>query len=135
MYRILHARQVMDTRIAILPDHVPLEKAAQVVPEGEDMTYVIASHEGHIAGVVPLGTLARLPEGLGSLVVLADVAIHDFVLAREDDILNDVLKRLGRRPRAFALVVRGTGVPRVGDVVGVIGAEQIGTSILAYMHG
>jgi CIC family chloride channel protein len=79
--------------------------------------------------------LARPPQDLGDLVVLEDVAIHDFVLAREDDILNDVLKRLGRRPRAFALVVRGTGIPRAGDVVGVIGAEQIGKSILAYMHG
>jgi CIC family chloride channel protein len=135
MYRILHARQVMDTRIAILPDHVPLEKAVEVVPEGEDRTYVIVSHEGHITGVVPLGMLARPPQDLGDLVVLEDVAIHDFVLAREDDILNDVLKRLGRRPRAFALVVRGTGIPRAGDVVGVIGAEQIGKSILAYMHG
>jgi CIC family chloride channel protein len=85
--------------------------------------------------VVPLGTLARPPEGLGSLVILADVAIHDFVLAREDDIINDVLKRLGRRPGAFALIVRGSGIPRAGDVVGVIGAEQIGKSILAYMHG
>lgn len=137
MYRILHARQVMDARIAVLPDDMPLDQAMAATSgnEDEDTTHVITSHDGHITGVVPLGTFAHLPRGLGDLAILADVASHDFVLTREDEILNDVLRRLGRRPRAFALVVRGTGVPRAGDVVGVIGAEQIGTSILAYMHG
>jgi len=135
MFRILHVHQVMDTRIAVLPDNMPLDKAAEVVPEGEDRTYVIVNHDGHITGVVPLGMLARPPQGTRNLIVLADVAIHDFVLAREDDIVNDVLKRLGRRPHAFCLVVRGTGVPRVDDVVGVIGAKEIGSSILAYLHG
>jgi len=137
MFRILHARQVMDTRIAVLPDDMPLDQALLETPENQDegTTYVIASHERHITGVVPIAMFAHLPQRPRDLALLADVATHDFVLVREDDILNDVLRRLGRRPRAFALVVRGHGVPRAEDVVGVIGAEEIGSSILAYMHG
>lgn len=135
MYLVRQAKDVMDPRIFILPEDVPLAKALEHIQEGEERTHVVVSREGHVVGVVPLSRLPRVAESLGDLVILADVLSQDFVFAREDEILNDVLQRLGRRPDGYALIIKDTDSPRAGDVVGVIGSEQIGHSILANFQG
>jgi len=135
MYLVRQAKDVMDPRVLILPEDVPLAKALEHIQDGEERTHVVVSRQGHVIGVVPLSRLPRVAESLGDLVILADVLSQDFVFVREDEILNDVLQRLGRRPDGYALIIKETDSPRAGDVVGVIGSEQIGQSILANFQG
>ena len=48
---------------------------------------------------------------------------------REDDILFDVIRRMWRRHAVMAVVVRGRGVPRPGDIAGVITKEHVANSV------
>ena len=58
-----------------------------------------------------------------------------FVLARPNDILHDVLKRLGHSSARIALVVSGEGIPRTGDIQGVIALDHVGQEVLQHFRG
>jgi len=58
--------------------------------------------------------------------------IRRFIVARDDDILHNVMKRMSRRDAAAALVVKGKGVPREENVVGVITRDGIADTILKH---
>ena len=68
-------------------------------------------------------TLAR------SKVTLADIADRNVTIVREDDVVFEVIQRLWRKPSLMALVVRGHGVPRGPDVVGVITKEHVADTV------
>jgi CIC family chloride channel protein len=58
--------------------------------------------------------------------VLAPVGI-----AREDTFLQSVMARMARRGHVATLVVKGTGVPRPENVVGVIARDSVADTIIA----
>ena len=61
---------------------------------------------------------------------LREVATRNFTIAREGDIMFDVIGRMWRRGATMAVVVRNTpGVPRIEDVIGVITKEHIADSV------
>ena len=61
-------------------------------------------------------------------VTLGDVASRDFIIVGEDAIVSDVIERMWRKGAFMAIVVRARGVPRGGDVVGVITKEHVADS-------
>jgi chloride channel protein, CIC family len=84
----------------------------------------------HIAGVVRVNTsLRRGIEEAYSGVRLGDVARENFTLAREDDIIFDVVQRITRRDAVMAIVVKNGSRGRPADVVGVISKDQIADSV------
>jgi chloride channel protein, CIC family len=64
-------------------------------------------------------------------VTLGDIANRRFVIAREDDIVFDIIRRMWRRDAFMAIVVGKNGLPRAGDVKGVISREHVANSVAA----
>ena len=62
-------------------------------------------------------------------VTLGDVASRNFTVVGEDEIAFDVIRRMWRKNAIMAVVVRGRGVPRGSDVVGVITKEHVADSV------
>jgi CIC family chloride channel protein len=94
-------------------------------------THVLVGRENRVVGIVQWGGVLQSLEGAHTSRTIGDVARRDFVLAREHDILHDVMTRMNRHQATLALVTRGPGVPRVEDILGVISLEDIGHSVVA----
>ena len=94
------------------------------------MRHVAVIEGNRILGVLRVNTALRhASEGAHSGVTLRDIASRNFTIVREDDIVFDVIQRIWRKQAAMALVVRGRGVPRPDDVVGVITKEHVADSV------
>jgi CIC family chloride channel protein len=122
----------MDANIAIMAAELPVADAAQWVSEAGMPNFLILREGGRIAGVVSLDSRIRTPELLGTHPeTMRDMAISDYVIVRENNILEEVMRRLGQRNAKLALVVKDKpGVPRPADVLGVIGKPQLADAIL-----
>ncbi len=57
------------------------------------------------------------------------VAQRNFTLARENDIVFDIVQRMARRNAAMAIVVKTGGRGKPTDVVGIISKEHIANSV------
>ena len=68
-------------------------------------------------------------EGTRTGVTLGDVASRDFIVVGEDEVVFDVIERMWRKHAVMTVVVRGRGVPRGADVVGVITKEHVADSV------
>jgi CIC family chloride channel protein len=91
---------------------------------------VVVTRGNHIAGVVRVNTtLRRGVEQAYSGVRLGDVAQRNFTIAREADIMFDVVQRMARRDAAMAVVVKGHGRGRPAEIIGVISKEHIADSV------
>ena len=75
-------------------------------------------------------SLRRGLESAFTGVTLGEVAARNFTIAREDDIMFDVIRRMWRRDATMAVVVRKTdGVPHLDDVIGVISKDHVADSV------
>ena len=62
-------------------------------------------------------------------VLLGDVAQQNFSIARESDIMFDVVQRMTRRDAEMAIVIKDGCRGRATDVVGMISKDQIADSV------
>ena len=60
---------------------------------------------------------------------MATVAQRNFTIARENDIVFDIVQRMGRHNAAMAVVVKSGGRGRPSEVVGIISKEHIADSV------
>ena len=96
------------------------------------MRHVAVTEGIRIFGVLRVNTALRHmspKESQQSGVTLGDIASRNFTVVREEDIVFDVIDRVWRRHAAMALVVRGSGIPRPENVVGVITKEHVADSV------
>ena len=96
------------------------------------MRHLFVTDGKRILGVQRVNT--RLRQGLESGhtgITLGDVANRNFVIAREDDIVFEIIRRMRRKGAFMAIVVGKSGIPRVGDVRGVISKEHVADSVAA----
>ena len=83
-----------------------------------------------IAGVVRVNTsLRRGVEAAYQRRDLGDVAQRKFTIAREDDIMFDVVSRMARHEASMAVVAKDAGRRAPHDVVGIISKEHIADSV------
>jgi CIC family chloride channel protein len=131
MYLVRHAGELMDSQVTVLPEHTPLVEVRARLSSEHATAPLVVSRAGRIVGIAPLPAIARPPEGLAEPVKLGDVVTKDYVVASENDILSDVLARLGKRRGIVAVVVRGARrIPRADNVIGLIGRQEVGECIL-----
>jgi hypothetical protein len=98
--------------------------------EEHGLRYVVVARGNHIAGVVRVNTsLRRGIEESYSDIRLGDVVQENFTIARESDIMFDVVQRITRRDAVMAIVVSNGSRGRPADVVGVISKDQIADSV------
>jgi len=122
MFPIRLASEVMKPVVATVEES-ELERApASLGMPSEDMVYAVVTRGRHIAGIVAVDrndkTRALSP-------ILGPIG-----LAREDNLLETILSRMVARGHNVELVVRGKGVPRAENVIGVITREAIAEWVL-----
>jgi CIC family chloride channel protein len=132
MFLVRPAREVMDADIVTAPAEERFEDFLARPDHCGRMRHVVIADGERILGVLRVNTALRnATEAVASDVTLGDVAGRDFTIVREYDIMFDVIRRMWRRRAVMALVVRNRGVPRAGDILGVISKEHIADSVAA----
>ncbi len=131
MFLIHPARELLDCSPVFMDGALPVATAADRLPGDEVRRPVVVTDGGRIRGVIAdgseiLSVARRDPERrVGCL------AHRRFIVAHEETVMHDILKRMARHGSDAVLVVgRSRGVPRVADVHGVIAKQQIADSVL-----
>lgn len=130
MFLVRHASDVMDRDVLVLPAETDFDTFLRLPGKGRPLKHVVVTRADRILGVLRVNTSLR--RGLGETrtgITLGDVAQRNFTIARQEDIVFDVIGRMWRHGAAMAVVVRAAGVPRAGDVLGVISKEHIADSV------
>jgi CIC family chloride channel protein len=92
--------------------------------------HVVVTRGNHIAGVMRVNTgLRHGSEAAYAGVCFGDVAQRNFTLAREADIMFDVVQRMARRDATMAVVTNGDGRWPPLQIVGITTKEHIADSV------
>ncbi len=130
MFLVRRARDVMERNITILPADANFDAFLRQQATDGGFRHVVVTRGNHIAGVVRVNTsLRRGVEQAYSGVRLGDVAQRNFPIAREADILFDVVQRMTRRDATMAVVVKDRGRGRPSEIIGVVSKEHIADSV------
>ena len=130
MFLVKRARDVMDTDVALVPAETGFDAFLRAPGHEGRMRYLLVTSGERIVGVQRVNTaLHRGLEETNTGLTLGDVVNRNFVIAREDDIVFDTIRRMWRRGAFMAVVVSKGGVPRAGDVRGVISKEHVADSV------
>jgi len=130
MFLVRRARDVMERDITILPADADFDAFLRQHATEGGFRHVVVTRGNHIAGVVRVNTsLRRGVEQAYSGVRLGDVAQRNFTIAREADIMFDVVQRMTRRDAAMAVVVKERGRGRPSEIIGVVSKEHIADSV------
>jgi CIC family chloride channel protein len=94
------------------------------------MKHAVVTRGNHVAGVVRVNLgLRRGSEAAYAGITLGDVAQRNFTLARENDIVFDILQRMSRRNASMAVVTKTGGRWRASEILGVISKEHVADSV------
>ena len=130
MFLVRRARDVMQKDVTLLAADAHFDAFLRQHGEEQGLRRVVVTRGNHIAGVVQVNTsLRRGSEQAYSGVRLGDVAQRNFTVARESDIMFDVVQRLTHRDAVMAIVVKDRSRGRPSDVVGIISKDQIANSV------
>jgi CIC family chloride channel protein len=130
MFLVRHAREVMDSDVLVLPAEDSFDAFLRQHEAEGRLRHVVVTQKGHLYGVIRVNTgLRRGLEGARTGISLGDVASRDYTIVGEDLVAFDVIDRIWRKKAFMAVVVRGRGVPRGDDVVGVITKEHVADSV------
>jgi CIC family chloride channel protein len=130
MFLIRHAREVMDSDVLILPAEDSFDRFLREHEAEGRLRHVVVTQKGRLFGVIRVNTgLRRGLEGAHTGVTLGDVASRDYTIVGEEAVVFDVIDRMRRKGAFMAVVIRGRGVPRGDDVVGVITKEHVADSV------
>ena len=126
MFLVRRARDIMQKEVTILPADADFDAFLRQHGSEGGFRHIVVTRGNHIAGVVRVNTGLRrgLEQAYGG-VRLGDVAQRNFTIAREDDIMFDVVHRMSRREAAMAVVVKDKSRGRPADVVGVVSKEDV----------
>ena len=130
MFLVRRARDVMQKEVTILPADADFDAFLRQHGGEGGFRHIVVTRGNHIAGVVRVNTSLRrgLEQAYGG-VRLGDVAQRNFTIAREDDIMFDVVHRMSRHDAAMAVVVKDKSRGRPADVVGIVSKEDVADSV------
>ena len=130
MFLVRRAGEVMEKDVIILSQDMTFDQFLALTDHGGRLRHIVLTHAERITGVLRVNTaLRRGFEGTFMGTSLGDVASKQFVIAHPDDIMFNVIGRMWRRNAIMTIVVRGEGIPRPGDVMGMITKEHVANSV------
>jgi chloride channel protein, CIC family len=130
MFLVRRAGEVMDKDILVLPDDMSFDAFLRMPDHGGRMRHVVVARGNDILGVLRVNTgLRHGLEGAYTGVTLGEVAIRNFTIAGEEDIMFDVIGRMSRENATMVIVSRAAGLPHAPDVTGLITKEHIAESV------
>jgi len=130
MFLVRRAGEVMDKDILILPADMSFDTFLRMPDHDGRMRHVVITRGDSILGVLRVNTGLR--HGLESAftgVTLGEVALRNFTIAREEDIMFNVIGRMSRKRAAMVIVFRVKGLLRASNVAGLITKEHIADSV------
>jgi CIC family chloride channel protein len=130
MFLVRSAHEVMDPDVQVLPAEASFDDYLRQPEHRGRLRYVVVTEKNRLYGVIRVNTgLRRGLESANTGVTLGEVASRNFTVVGENDVAFDVIQRMWRKDAIMAVVVRGRGVPRGGDVAGVITKEHVADSV------
>jgi CIC family chloride channel protein len=130
MFLVRRAGEVMDKDMLVLPHDMAFDVFLKLPEHDGRLRHVVVTKDDRIAGVMRVNTaLRRGLEGTYTGVSLGDVASPKFAIARADDIMFNVIGRMWRKNAMMTVVVRADGIPRPGNVIGMITKEHVADSV------
>ncbi|HVN30082.1 MAG TPA: chloride channel protein [Candidatus Binataceae bacterium] len=131
MFLVRQARDVMDRSVLVLPASMSFDELLHRPDFAGRLIHIVIVDGERIVGVQRINMSVRQKRGgADAAITLGSIAHRDFTVAREDDIVFDVINRMHARNASMAVIMRGSKrIPRAGDVVGVITKEHIADSV------
>ncbi|HEY5347370.1 MAG TPA: chloride channel protein [Rhizomicrobium sp.] len=130
MFLVRRAGEIMDTDMLVLPQDMSFDAFIALPDHGGRVRHVVVVKGERITGVLRVNTaLRRGLEGALTSLSLGDVASAQFAIARAEDIMFNVIGRMWRKNAVMTVVVRTSGIPRPGDVIGLITKEHVADSV------
>ncbi|MGE5214206.1 MAG: chloride channel protein [Nitrospirota bacterium] len=131
MFLVRRAKEVMETDLILAPGDMRFDTFLSQPDHHGRIRHIAVTKGNRIVGVLRVNTALRrpLPQEAQSSVTLREIASRRFTIVREDDIVFDVIQRVWRKRAGMAVVVRGNGMPRPENVVGVITKEHVADSV------
>jgi chloride channel protein, CIC family len=127
LFLVRRASEVMERDVILLPVEADFGIALRQLEHADGLKRAVVTRGNHITGVVTIDTALHrsLTEGFTG-VTLCDVAQRNFIIAREDDVMLNVITRMARRGASTAVVViKGRSRPYAPHVIGIISKEKI----------
>jgi CIC family chloride channel protein len=131
MFLVRPAREVMSSDVVTVPAHMPFAEFLRSQEGSDGLRHLLVISGDRIVGVQRVNISLRRGLERSTGVTIGEVVNERFVLAREDEIVFDVIRRMWRRNAFMAVVVRNGGIPRAADVLGVISKEHVADSVAA----
>ncbi len=132
MFLVRRAREVMQRDVTIVAADADFDAFLRHNASKSGFKHVVVTRGNHICGVVRVNTsLRRGVEAAYSGIHCGDVAQRKFTIAREADIMFDVVQRMARHDASMAVVVKDKSRGRPSDIVGVISKEHVADSVAA----
>ncbi len=130
MFLVRSAGEVMERDVVIAPANADFDEFLRQHGTAGGMKHVVVARNNHVAGVIRVNTgLRRGLVAAHSGVKFDDVAQRNFTVARESDVVFDVVRRMARHDATMAVVFKIGGRWRPSQVVGVISKEHIADSV------
>jgi CIC family chloride channel protein len=130
MFLVRRAGEIMDKDIFILPADMSFDAFLRMPDHDGRMRHVVITRGDAILGVLRVNTgLRHGLEGAYTGVTLGEVALRNFTVAREEDIMFNVIGRMSRKNAAMVIVFRVKGRLRPSNVAGLITKEHIADSV------
>jgi len=130
MFLVRRAGEVMERDVTLVDADADFDAFLRQHAGERGYKHVVIIRGNHVAGVVRVNTgLRHGLEAAYAGVCFGDVAQRNFTLAREADIMFDVVQRMARRDASMAVVSKSGGRWRPGKIVGVITKEHIADSV------
>jgi len=130
MFLVRRAGEVMERDVTVVPADADFDAFLRQNADARGFKHVVVTRGNHIAGVVRVNTaLRRGIEAAYSGVRFGDIVQRNFTLARDNDIVFDVVQRMARRDAAMAVVTTADGRWRPSQIVGIISKEHIADSV------
>lgn len=130
MFLVRRAGEVMERDFELLPEDTGLESFLRRPDHGGRMKHIVVTRGNRILGVLRVNTALR--HGFDEVragVPLGELVRRNFTIAREEDIVFDIVNRMTRRGASMAVVTKAKKRPRASDVVGIISKEHIAESV------
>ncbi|TPW29545.1 chloride channel protein [Pararhizobium mangrovi] len=133
MFLVQPIREVVNRNFKVLPQDMTVADAINEIDP--DTTKVIVSDGQRLAGFIRFGTIRYNMQKVAEQ-KLGELSSAEFIIAAERNNLNDVITRMNRRGRSYAIVIRGNrGVPRPDEVVGIIDRDEIAQAVIRNHYG
>ena len=137
--QIEKARQIMETDVVVMRATTPLEEALSSLEQGTATSLIVLEdHEAALCGCVPPEALVQASAKAGGRPTLNDISNTAYGTIGQDATLFDVMSKMRSDGVPIILVLHDTGKRAARNVVGFIGQQEVGRSVVEtidpFMH-